>query len=291
MALWKVMVDGVARLARGPAVEGPSELLPPELTLDGILGAEDAAAQLAEALAARVAGSVPVGTPVLAPLDRQEVWAAGVTYPRSRDARMHESQAPDAYDRVYEAARPELFFKAAPGRAVGPGARVGVRADSGWDVPEPELALVADRSGQIVAYSIGNDVSSRSIEGENTLYLPQAKVFRGSCAVGPCLVPTEEAPPVDAMRITLEVTRDGSSVYTDEVHVATMTRTPEELIRWLYLAQDFPYGAVLLTGTAIVPEDDFTLRPGDDVRIAITGLGELRNGVEQVGAAPPPRSA
>ena len=287
MALWMVSVDGVPRLARGP-VNAPHELLVPEMTVDEILGDEEAPARLAAALEAPAAGPVPEDAPVLAPLGQQEVWAAGVTYRRSRDARMTESRAPDSYDRVYEADRPELFFKAAPGRVVGPGGRIGVRADSGWDVPEPELAVVVARTGRIIAYTIGNDVSSRLIEGENTLYLPQAKVFRGSCAIGPCLVPVDDVPALDDMRITLDVVRDGTSVYTDEVHVADMRRTPEELVRWLYLAQDFDYGAVLLTGTAIVPDDDFTLLPVDEVHIAITRLGELVNTVEQVGEPAPP---
>jgi 2-dehydro-3-deoxy-D-arabinonate dehydratase len=195
----------------------------------------------------------------------------------------------DFYDAVYHAHRPELFFKAAPHRVVGHRQPLALRADSHWMVPEPELTLAFNRRSELIGYTIGNDLSSRDIEGENPLYLPQAKVFRGSCAVGPCLVPVAEAPPRGAMRITLEVSRDGTIVYTDEVHVAALTRAPEELLSWLYLAQDFPYGAVLLTGTAIVPDDDFTLRAGDDVRIAVTGLGELVNGVEQVGTAPPDR--
>jgi 2-dehydro-3-deoxy-D-arabinonate dehydratase len=261
----------------------PSELLAEDATIDGILGDTNAPTRLADALNADSAGAVPLGVPVLAPVGRQEVWAAGVTYRRSRDARRSESHAPDSYDRVYEADRPELFLKASPGRTVGPGSPVGVRADSGWDVPEPELAVVVDRVGRIVAYTIGNDLSSRSIEGENPLYLPQAKSYNKSCSIGPCLVAVEDAPPLDELVITLDVNRQGTVVYTDQVAIADMKRTPEELVGWLYLAQDFPHGSVLLTGTAIVPSDEFSLMPGDEVRIAVNGLGELVNPVEKVG--------
>ncbi len=159
---------------------------------------------------------------------------------------------------------------------------IGVREDSGWDVPEPELALVIDAAGEIVAYTIGNDVSSRSIEGENPLYLPQAKVYRGSCALGPCLVPVNEAPPAEEMEITLTIARDGEDVFTGSTQVALLKRGLDELVSWLFRAQDFPVGAVLLTGTSVIPAVEFTLRAGDEVRIAITGLGELVNTVEVV---------
>src|SRR3954468_5892446 len=179
MALWRVQTAEGDRLARGPVDGGPVELL--EGTLDGLLAAGS--------LDAAVAGPVPAGSVVLAPVAGQEVWAAGVTYAVSRTARNEESGGHDFYDRVYDAERPELFFKAAPGRVRGPGGLIGVRRDSGGDVPEPELALVVSAAGKIVGYTIGNDVSSRSIEGENPLYLPQAKVYRGSCALGPAIVP------------------------------------------------------------------------------------------------------
>jgi 2-dehydro-3-deoxy-D-arabinonate dehydratase len=161
---------------------------------------------------------------------------------------------------------------------------VGIRADSGWDVPEPELAVVADSAGKIVGYLNGNDMSSRSIEGENPLYLPQAKIYTGSCAIGPCLATPDEVPDLAALLISLLVIRDGVTVISDTVKVADLHRSPDDLVRWLFRALDFPVGVVLLTGTAIVPPPDFTLRAGDEVIIATTGLGELRNVVEAVGS-------
>ena len=166
----------------------------------------------------------------------------------------------------------------------GPGGQIGVRADSGWDVPEPELALIVSAAGEIVAYTIGNDVSSRSIEGENPLYLPQAKTYRGSCAIGPCLVPVAEAPDPAEMEIRLAIARDGEPVFEGSTQVALLKRGLGELVDWLFRAQDFPVGVALLTGTSIVPAPEFTLRAGDEVRIAISGLGELVNTVEVVGA-------
>jgi 2-dehydro-3-deoxy-D-arabinonate dehydratase len=219
---------------------------------------------------------------VVAPVGGQEVWAAGVTYTRSLDARVAESGTPDPYERVYAAERPELFFKAAPGRVRGPGEPVGIRADSAWDVPEPELAVVADSGGRIVGFVNGNDMSSRSIEGQNPLYLPQAKIYTGSCALGPCLATPDEVPDLASLLISLRVVRDGAEVVADTVKVADLHRSPGELVAWLFRAQEFPVGVVLLTGTAIVPPPDFTLRAGDEVIIATTGLGELRNVVETV---------
>jgi 2-dehydro-3-deoxy-D-arabinonate dehydratase len=206
-----------------------------------------------------------------------------VTYTRSRDARVLESGTPDHYERVYLAKRPELFLKATPGRVRGSGEPVGIREDSGWDVPEPELAVVADSGGHIVGYLNGNDMSSRSIEGENPLYLPQAKIYTGSCAVGPCLATPDEVPGLASLLIGLRVVRDGTEIVSDTVKVADLHRSPDDLVRWLFRALDFPVGVVLLTGTAIVPPPDFTLRTGDEVIIATTGLGELRNVVEAVG--------
>jgi len=232
-------------------------------------------------LDAQPAGPVPAGAVILAPVEGQEVWAAGVTYAASRTARNDESKgAHDFYDKVYDAERPELFFKAAPGRTRGPGQPIGVREDSGWDVPEPELALVIGADGTILGYTIGNDVSSRSIEGENPLYLPQAKVYKGSCALGPCIVPIDEAP--DEFEITLTIARDGDEIFTGATTTSQMKRTREELVSWLYRAYDFSVGAVLLTGTSVIPAVEFTLQAGDEVRIAITGLGELKNTVEVV---------
>jgi 2-dehydro-3-deoxy-D-arabinonate dehydratase len=270
MAIWRVQTAGGERVARGPVAGGPVELL--EGTLDGLLsgGSLDAPAD----------GPVPAGSVVLAPVAGQEVWAAGVTYAVSRTARNEESGGHDFYNLVYDAERPELFFKAAPGRVRGPGAAVGVREDSGWDVPEPELALVISAGGEILGYTIGNDVSSRSIEGENPLYLPQAKVYRGSCALGPCIVPVSEAPAPEDMEITLKIERDGSQIFEGSTQVALLRRKPDELVEWLFKAQDFPAGAVLLTGTSVIPAPEFTLKSGDTVRILISGLGELVNTVE-----------
>jgi len=285
VALWQLVVDGRPRLARGPAGDGPAELLDPGASIDGLLGGDPGA--LEALLAAPAGGPVPDGVPVLAPAGAQPVWAAGVTFPRSRDARLEESKGLDAYDKVYLAERPELFLKALPGTARGPGQPIGVRADSTWDVPEPELAVIADRRGRIVAYSIGDDVSSRSIEGDNPLYLPQAKLYRGSCALGPCLVPVGEAPEPEAMEIGLVIERDGAELFADRCSVADMKRSLGELVDWLWRGQDLPVGAVLLTGTSIVPPPELTLRPGDRVTIAITGLGTLTNPVEPVDTSGP----
>jgi 2-dehydro-3-deoxy-D-arabinonate dehydratase len=283
LALWQLELDGRPRLARGPAGEGPAELLDPGATVDGLLGGEPGA------LAALLEGPgepVPADARVLAPVGGQPVWAAGVTFARSRDARLEESSGLDAYDKVYLAERPELFLKALPGTARGPGQPIGVRGDSTWDVPEPELAVVADRRGEIVAYTIGDDVSSRSIEGENPLYLPQAKLYAGSCALGPCLVPVGEAPDPAAMEITLSIERDGAEVFADRCSVADMKRSLAELVDWLWRGQDLPLGAVLLCGTSIVPPPELTLRPGDRVTISVTGLGTLANPVERVDTGP-----
>jgi 2-dehydro-3-deoxy-D-arabinonate dehydratase len=277
MAIWRVSTPHGERLARGPVDSGPAELLKAGTTIDSLLAAGS--------LDAEAAGPAPESAIVLAPVQGQEVWAAGVTYAASRTARNDESKgAHDFYDLVYDAERPELFFKAAPGRARGPGGLIGVRSDSGWDVPEPELALVCDAHGEIAGFTIGNDVSSRSIEGENPLYLPQAKVYRGSCALGPAIVPVAEAPAHDGMEITLTIARGGEPVFTGSTQVALLKRGLDELVSWLFKAQDFPVGAVLLTGTSVIPAVEFTLREGDEVRIAITGLGELVNTVEVVQA-------
>jgi 2-dehydro-3-deoxy-D-arabinonate dehydratase len=283
VALWQVELDGRPRLARGPAETGPAELLDERATIDGVLGGEPGAL---EALLEGPGEPAPEGLAPLAPVGAQPVWAAGVTFLRSRDARLEESSGLDAYDKVYLADRPELFLKALPGTARGPGQPIGVRADSDWDVPEPELAVVADRRGQIVAYTIGDDVSSRSIEGENPLYLPQAKLYAGSCALGPCLVPVGEAAELAGMEISLSIERDGAELFTDRCSVADMKRGLAELVDWLWRGQDLPLGAVLLTGTSIVPPPELTLGPGDRVTIAITGLGQLTNPVEVVDTSP-----
>ncbi|HET9723726.1 MAG TPA: fumarylacetoacetate hydrolase family protein [Actinomycetota bacterium] len=218
---------------------------------------------------------------MIAPIGSQEVWAAGVTYLRSREARGEEATDRSPYDLVYEADRPELFFKSPGGRVVGPGEPIGIRADSTWDVPEPELALVLDADLRIVAYTIGNDVSSRSIEGENTLYLPQAKTYERSCAIGPALVPASEISPPFGVRLVVE--RAGRTAFAGETSTGEMRRSFEELARHLGRALAFPHGVFLLTGTGIVPNAGFTLLPGDVVRIEIDGLGTLENPVVRVG--------
>lgn len=218
---------------------------------------------------------------VLAPIGTQEVWAAGVTYYRSRDARMEESKdagGADFYDRVYTADRPELFFKATPQRVVGPNAKVAIRDDARWSVPEPELTLLVTPGGAIVGYTIGNDMSSRDIEGENPLYLPQAKVYDRSCALGPCIfVSTEPLPP--STEIKLEVLRDGKTEFSGATALSEMKRDPAALVQYLYRNNTFHRGAFLLTGTGIVPPDSFGLKVGDEIRIAISGIGTLVNQV------------
>ena len=216
----------------------------------------------------------------LAPIGSQEVWAAGVTYLRSRDARIEESKDAGGgtfYDRVYDAERPEIFFKAMPHRVSGSGGAVRIRRDSRWNVPEPELVLAINAHGAIFGYTIGTDMSSRDIEGENPLYLPQAKVYRGCCALGPGLVVREPLPVDSAIRI--EILRAGSSVFSGQTALSQMKRTLPELAGWLTREDDFPHGAYLLTGTGVVPPNDFTLAPHDEIRISIDGLGTLVNSV------------
>ena len=217
---------------------------------------------------------------LLPPIDLQEVWGAGVTYHRSREARESESAgAARFYNLVYSAPRPELFFKAMPYRVMGPGGPLHVRNDSRWTVPEPELALVISPRMQIVGFTIGNDMSARDIEGENPLYLPQAKTYRGSCALGPVIALPEAMPPRPEIAIQLTIERCDRQVFHGETSVSRMHRTFEELIDWLGRESDFPTGVILLTGTGIVPPDDFSLEPGDRVHINISGIGCLTNEV------------
>lgn len=218
----------------------------------------------------------------LAPIESQEVWAAGVTYFRSRTARMAESEVAGGgsfYDRVYNAERPELFFKAMPHRVAGPGETVRIRRDSQWNVPEPELALLVSPGGKILGYTIGNDMSSRDIEGENPLYLPQAKVYDRSCALGPAIL-VARGPLSSSTGIRLDIQRSGETVFSGCATLADMKRRPAELVDYLYRETSFPNGCILLTGTGIVPPDSFTLRSGDSIEIAIDGIGALRNTVE-----------
>lgn len=214
----------------------------------------------------------------LAPLDVQEVWACGVTYLRSKVARMEESEGGgDFYDHVYDAERPEIFFKANPERVSASGEPIRIRRDSNWNVPEPELALVVSAAGDIVGYTIGNDVSSRSIEGENPLYLPQAKVYNGSCALGPVI--TINTNGLNVRKIQMTIVREGEEVFAGETSTAQMRRTPQELVSYLFRELTFKHGAFLLTGTGLVPPDAFTLRVGDLVSITIEGVGTLQNPV------------
>jgi 2-dehydro-3-deoxy-D-arabinonate dehydratase len=216
-------------------------------------------------------------TALLAPIVSQEVWAAGVTYFRSRTARIEESQGGgDFYDRVYAAERPELFFKATGRRVVGPGGAVRIRSDAHWSVPEPELTLVLNPAGEIIGYTVGNDMSSRDIEGENPLYLPQAKVYDGSCALGPCVL-LSSAPISKSTAIRLEIARSGQVVFAGSTTLAELKREQKQLAEYLFRDNSFPYGAYLMTGTGIVPGDDFTLAGGDRIRIAIDGIGLLEN--------------
>ncbi len=233
----------------------------------------------------RISSKTPLTPPtpdqLLPPIGSQEVWAAGVTYFRSRSARIEESKDAGGgtfYDRVYAAERPELFFKATARRVVGPGCPVRIRTDATWSVPEPELTLLLNAGGEILGYTVGNDMSSRDIEGENPLYLPQAKVYDGSCALGPCVLLAEQPLPTTTL-ISITITRSGEAVFTGETTLAELKREPKELASYLFRDSTFPTGAYLLTGTGIVPGDDFTLDHGDIVAITIEGIGTLSNPV------------
>ena len=216
---------------------------------------------------------------VLAPIGQQELWACGVTYLRSKLGRQEESKdagGGDFYARVSEAERPEVFFKSTPHRVAGPNEKVRIRKDSTWDVPEPELTLFVTSSGKIVGYTIGNDMSSRSIEGENPLYLPQAKTYDACAAVGPCIYVTNQ--PLDKdTNIRLEINRNGSGVFEGNVAISQMKRTPEELASFVFRECTFPHGCFIMTGTGIVPQNDFTLQSGDEIKISIDGIGQLVN--------------
>jgi 2-dehydro-3-deoxy-D-arabinonate dehydratase len=249
-----------------------------ETHLDALFTQTDPAHWLHEQLA----HATPILRPssLLAPIENQEVWAAGVTYLRSRDARIDESKDAGGgtfYDRVYDAPRPEIFFKATPSRVVAPGAPVGIRSDSKWNVPEPEVALAINHAGRIFGYTIGNDMSSRDIEGENPLYLPQAKVYVACCALGPGLVVREPLPRETA--IELEIVRAGQRVFAGATSISQMKRGFEELADYLFRDNVFTHGTYLLTGTGIIPPGEFTLHSGDLVRISIAGLGTLENPV------------
>jgi len=254
----------------------------PSLTLDALFQSADPVALARTALAnARPVATAASEWTILAPLQSQEVWAAGVTYLRSKSARMAESKDAGGgtfYDKVYDAERPELFFKATPHRVAPPGSGVRIRADSRWNVPEPELTLAINSSGKIFGYTIGNDMSSRDIEGENPLYLPQAKVYDRSAALGPCLVVTDTLPAAETV-IAIEILRGGGPVFNGETTVGRIKRPLPSLAEWLFRENSFPQGAYLMTGTGVVPPDSFTLQAGDEIRIMIEPVGTLINRV------------
>jgi 2-dehydro-3-deoxy-D-arabinonate dehydratase len=272
------------RTARGVLVEEESQFyqLSPRMSVeswDELVCDVDLEARAKAAVTEDYRTSLDPET-VLAPVGNQEVWAAGVTYYRSRKARMEESKGAAGgtfYDKVYRAERPELFFKSAGSRIVGPGKAVRIRSDARWSVPEPELTLVINAAGSIVGYTVGNDMSSRDIEGENPLYLPQAKVYDGSCALGPCVLLSSQ--PLTENSIRLEIVRGGHEVYSGCTSLSELKRDPQLLVQYLFRDQSFSRGVLLMTGTGIVPDDDFTLQHGDVIRIAIEEIGVLENHV------------
>jgi len=250
-----------------------------DFTLDRLFCADDPAALAHAAFAAGTPAAPGEGSALRAPIGTQEVWAAGVTYLRSKSARMAESKEAGGgsfYDRVYDADRPELFFKATPHRVAAPKAAVKIRGDSKWNVPEPELTLAVNAAGKIFGYTIGNDMSSRDIEGENPLYLPQAKVYDRCAALGPCLVIADTLPGPQTV-IALEIVRRNETVFAGQTTVGQIKRPLPSLAAWLYRDNAFPAGCYLMTGTGIVPSDGFTLQPGDEVRITIEPVGTLVN--------------
>ncbi len=270
---------------QGPVIEDRGEFyLLPETDWDVLLNRGDL--ELVLTSLSRRGHRLPKFDPLTqaqAPIASQEVWAAGVTYYRSRTARMDESKSAgggDFYDRVYNAPRPELFFKASPSRVVGPGQKVRIRRDSKWNVPEPELALVINSHGAIIGFTIGNDMSSRDIEGENPLYLPQAKVYRACCGLGPAILVRDTPLPAET-EIVLEINRQGNQVFRGTTELSTLKRSLHELVEYLFREDEFPHGCFLLTGTGIVPPDEFTLAVDDEVRITIEPIGTLVNYVVQ----------
>ncbi len=244
---------------------------------------EGLAAQLGSLASQKLPEFALADVKLLTPVEQQEVWAVGVTYLRSKKARMEESDfSATAYDKVYDAPRPELFFKSMPEKVVGPGEAVGIRKDATWNVPEPELAFVLNSRGHIVGYTIGNDMSSRDIEGENLLYLPQAKIYDRACALGPFVTVGATEAEVRNWKIGVEIQRAGSAAFAGETSIGQIKRTFAELVEYLFRSQKFPHGAVLLTGTGIVPPDGFTLAANDVVKINISGIGQLENPVAVV---------
>lgn len=270
------------RTSHGNYVQENSRYYPiPLARWDAIVNHRDLSGFLASVI--KMAEPIETINDVLPPVESQNVWAAGVTYYRSRSARMAEAKdagGGDFYDRVYSAPRPELFFKSTAPHVVGAGAGVHIRRDAKWSVPEPELTVLVNGAGQIVGYTIGNDMSSRDIEGENPLYLPQAKVYDRSCALGPCVLVTREALP-SSTPIRIEILRSGKTAFSGETSLAEMKRPIPELVSYLFRENSFPLGVYLMTGTGIVPPDEFTLAVGDRIRIAIDSIGTLENVVSQ----------
>jgi 2-dehydro-3-deoxy-D-arabinonate dehydratase len=252
-----------------------------ETSLDALINDPDLTDRLVSTVNAGTARNDFDLSSIEAPIEHQEVWASGVTYYRSRSARIEESKdagGGDFYDRVYSAERPELFFKAVAHKVAGPNSAVRIRSDAKWSVPEPELTLVVNARGKIIGYTIGNDMSSRDIEGANPLYLPQAKVYDRSCALGPGILIQEEPMPATT-EIAMKIMRGGQAEFSAAIHLAEMKRDPRVLAEYLYRDQSFPHGCFLLTGTGIIPPDAFTLQSGDEIRISIDGIGTLVNHV------------
>jgi 2-dehydro-3-deoxy-D-arabinonate dehydratase len=252
-----------------------------EESFDSLVAREDLQGYLTSLASTATTAADFDGSNFEAPIGHQEVWAAGVTYYRSRTARIEESQEAGGgsfYDRVYSAERPELFFKAMAHKVAAPNGEVRIRRDASWSVPEPELVLLVNPRGEIIGYTIGNDMSSRDIEGTNPLYLPQAKVYDQSCALGPCVLISDGRLPAST-RIQMQIHRHGREVLAAAVTLAEMKREPAELVQYLFRDQSFPYGCYLLTGTGIVPPNEFTLRSKDEIRVSIDGIGTLVNHV------------
>jgi 2-dehydro-3-deoxy-D-arabinonate dehydratase len=269
----------VARVENGQLL--PLRLQPSAPSLAALLAADDPMAAIA-ALAHDEPIPIDASLRWLPPIDTQEVWAAGVTYKRSQTARMEESEAAaSCYDRVYTAARPELFFKATPHRVRGHGQPLRIRADATWNVPEPEVTLVLSPRLRIVGLTVGNDMSSRDIEGENPLYLPQAKCYDACAGVGPWITLYQSLPAIESIGVALKIDRQGRTVFSQQTSAAQMARSFQDLVAWLGRDNSFPGGAFLMTGTGIVPTSDFTLHPGDIVHITIDGVGTLSNPIVQ----------
>jgi len=265
------------------AEQNGSYYLVPETSWDALVTHADLGGYLRSVVSMGKSAADFASEQILAPIGSQEVWAAGVTYYRSRSARMEEAKSAgggDFYDRVYTAERPELFFKAMASRVAAPGSSVRIRSDAKWSVPEPELTLLINNRGQIIGYTVGNDMSSRDIEGENPLYLPQAKVYDRSCALGPCVLVSSDPLPATTP-IQLEILRAGATEFSAATSLVELKRDPKSLVEYLFRDNNFPSGALLMTGTGIVPPDSFTLAAGDRVRITIDPIGTLENEVIQ----------